>query len=246
VIRTGFARSDLPTSLTLSQAPTTPPINVVRTTMNSSPSGFTPGDTLSNPFPNGVLLPFGRNPSYVNNLEKNAITGGIPSSPYPQSNQWNFAIGRQHRRLRKADRGFGAGTDGAEKELDQLLQTTIFTRIGWRAETTRPKALGQTEAGWPTGTLRASPTISSRSRGERHGGSAAGALRALRRKFAARAQPSDYARRAVRHQVTEVPLVKAHITEYQFPNVVCRDCRKATRAPLPEEIRGDFDRNGRR
>src|SRR6266513_3760841 len=27
-----------------------------------------------------------------------------------------------------------------------------------------------------------------------------------------------------RHQVTEVPEVKAHITEYQFPNVVCGDC----------------------
>jgi transposase len=43
-----------------------------------------------------------------------------------------------------------------------------------------------------------------------------------------------------RHQVTEVPPVKAHITEYQFPNVVCGHCGKATHAPLPEEIRGDF------
>jgi transposase len=43
-----------------------------------------------------------------------------------------------------------------------------------------------------------------------------------------------------RHQVTEVPPVKAHITEYQFPNVVCRDCGKATRVPLPAEMRGDF------
>lgn len=43
-----------------------------------------------------------------------------------------------------------------------------------------------------------------------------------------------------RHQVTEVPPVKAHITEYQFPNVVCGDCGKTTRAPLPEEIAGHF------
>jgi len=43
-----------------------------------------------------------------------------------------------------------------------------------------------------------------------------------------------------RHQVTEVPPVKAQITEYQFPNVVCGHCGKATQAPLPEEIRGDF------
>jgi transposase len=43
-----------------------------------------------------------------------------------------------------------------------------------------------------------------------------------------------------RHQVTEVPPVKAHITEYQFPNVVCGHCGEATRRPLPEEIAGHF------
>ena len=41
-----------------------------------------------------------------------------------------------------------------------------------------------------------------------------------------------------RHQVTEVPPVKAHITEYQFPNVVCGCCGKATQAPLPGGDRG--------
>jgi transposase len=43
-----------------------------------------------------------------------------------------------------------------------------------------------------------------------------------------------------RHQVTEIPAVKAHITEYQFPHVVCGHCSKATRAPLPGEIAGHF------
>lgn len=43
-----------------------------------------------------------------------------------------------------------------------------------------------------------------------------------------------------RHQVTEVPPVKAHITEYQSPHVVCRHCGKTTCAPLPEEIEGHF------
>jgi transposase len=43
-----------------------------------------------------------------------------------------------------------------------------------------------------------------------------------------------------RHQVTEVPPVKAHITEYQLPNVVCGRCGKTTRAPLPGEIAGHF------
>ena len=35
--------------------------------------------------------------------------------------------------------------------------------------------------------------------------------------------------------------MQAHITEYQFPNVVCEHCGKATRAPLPEPIRGNFE-----
>jgi transposase len=43
-----------------------------------------------------------------------------------------------------------------------------------------------------------------------------------------------------RQQVTEVPPVKAYITEYQFPNVVCGQCGKTTHAPLPEEIAGQF------
>ena len=43
-----------------------------------------------------------------------------------------------------------------------------------------------------------------------------------------------------RHQVTEIPAVKAHVTEYQFPNVVCGHCGKSTLAPLPEAIAGRF------
>ena len=43
-----------------------------------------------------------------------------------------------------------------------------------------------------------------------------------------------------RHQVTEIPPIKPHITEYQFPNVVCGHCGKTTREPLPNEIAGHF------
>jgi transposase len=43
-----------------------------------------------------------------------------------------------------------------------------------------------------------------------------------------------------RHQVTELPPVQAHITEYRFPNVVCGECGKTTRAPMPQEIAGQF------
>lgn len=43
-----------------------------------------------------------------------------------------------------------------------------------------------------------------------------------------------------RHQVTEIPAILPHITEYQFPNVVCGHCGKTTRAPLPKDLAGYF------
>jgi transposase len=43
-----------------------------------------------------------------------------------------------------------------------------------------------------------------------------------------------------RQQVTELPPIRAHITEYQCPKVVCPQCQKATRAELPAEARKSF------
>lgn len=43
-----------------------------------------------------------------------------------------------------------------------------------------------------------------------------------------------------RHQVTEIPEIRAHITEYQCHKVVCPDCEKVTAAALPEEIQDGF------
>jgi len=43
-----------------------------------------------------------------------------------------------------------------------------------------------------------------------------------------------------RHQVTELPPIEAHITEYQCQCVVCPDCGKSTQAELPQEVQGYF------
>ena len=39
-----------------------------------------------------------------------------------------------------------------------------------------------------------------------------------------------------RHQVVELPVIKAHVTEYQFPEVICPQCGKATREAVPPEL----------
>ena len=43
-----------------------------------------------------------------------------------------------------------------------------------------------------------------------------------------------------RHQVTELPKIEAHITEYQCHKLQCVKCGKTTQAALPEEVKGNF------
>jgi len=43
-----------------------------------------------------------------------------------------------------------------------------------------------------------------------------------------------------RHQVTELPPIEAHITEYRCHRRRCPACGKTTQAPLPDEIAGQF------
>jgi transposase len=43
-----------------------------------------------------------------------------------------------------------------------------------------------------------------------------------------------------RHQVTEVPPIEPHITEYQCHRVVCPACGESTRASLPADVTGHF------
>jgi transposase len=45
---------------------------------------------------------------------------------------------------------------------------------------------------------------------------------------------------ARRHQVTELPPIEAHITEYRCQCVVCLECGKATQAELPRGAEGHF------
>jgi hypothetical protein len=95
VVRAGFARSFLPLSIQLGPSGSSSPVNVALTTMNNTANGFTPVDYTANPFPNGVLKPTGRSPLYLNNIEGNSMSGGVPDAKYPESAQWNFTIGRQ-------------------------------------------------------------------------------------------------------------------------------------------------------
>lgn len=43
-----------------------------------------------------------------------------------------------------------------------------------------------------------------------------------------------------RHQVTELPPIQAHITEYRCHRLVCAACGQTTQAPLPADVEGQF------
>ncbi len=43
-----------------------------------------------------------------------------------------------------------------------------------------------------------------------------------------------------RHQVTEIPDIRAHITEYQCHRLACPDCGTTTMARLPDDVAGSF------
>jgi hypothetical protein len=43
-----------------------------------------------------------------------------------------------------------------------------------------------------------------------------------------------------RHQVTELPRIEAHVTEYQCHELRCGNCGNATQAALPNEVTGHF------
>jgi transposase len=46
--------------------------------------------------------------------------------------------------------------------------------------------------------------------------------------------------KAQRHQVTELPKIEAHVTEYRCHRLRCGNCGNTTQAALPDEVNGHF------
>lgn len=92
VVRSGYGISYLPAEMT-ADGPQSSPVNSAGTTLVNVP-GTTPISTVSNPFPNGILLPSGRNPAGLIALLGQSINGRIPKEPYGYVQQYNLAIER--------------------------------------------------------------------------------------------------------------------------------------------------------
>ncbi len=72
------------------------PITVATTAMVTSfNGGLTPANTLSNPFPNGIIQPPLRDPAFVGTVEGAALTGPVANQPLPYIQQWNFGVQKE-------------------------------------------------------------------------------------------------------------------------------------------------------
>ncbi len=119
VIRAGFGLSYLPNTVAFSLGPYNNPPNSATTTMNVSNDGNANPNlstTLSNPFPNGILSPPGRNQAALDALAGQGIQSPLPNTSYPYSEQWNVGFQRQFGRGLVVDAGY-VGTHGVSLPL---------------------------------------------------------------------------------------------------------------------------------
>lgn len=96
VIRSGYGLFWLPNDVIFVTAPNLDLVNSINTVFVGTLDGsLTPADTLSNPFPNGILVSPGRSPQYQQVLLGQGVRSTIPTDPYAQTHQWNFSVQRE-------------------------------------------------------------------------------------------------------------------------------------------------------
>lgn len=96
VVRGGYGIFWLPSDVKWNDAPNNNIVNTISTPWVATiDNSLTPYNVLSNPFPNGVIQPPGRNPSFQTTLLGQGINAILPSNPYSYAQQWNFDIQRE-------------------------------------------------------------------------------------------------------------------------------------------------------
>ena len=93
VVRGGYGVFWIPNTVIWDLTPNNDNLNSIGTPFVSSINGgLTPFGNFSNPFPNGILQPPGRDPNFQQTFLGQGIDAAIPSQPYGYQQQWNFDI----------------------------------------------------------------------------------------------------------------------------------------------------------
>ncbi|MBV9295184.1 MAG: TonB-dependent receptor [Acidobacteriaceae bacterium] len=108
VVRLGYGLTWVsPEQINYSLPPFQSAVNLNTTTMVSTLNGgLTPFNTLSNPFPNGLLLPLNNNPPLLTKFEGQSFNAPIPGQPFTNVQQWNVQIQRQFGQDLSIDAGY--------------------------------------------------------------------------------------------------------------------------------------------
>jgi hypothetical protein len=95
VIRGGYGLIYLGKDVAWNDAPHNMFINTFFTPwLYSLDGGITPNNVLSNPFPNGIILPPGRNQAWIDR-QGGGLEAPVSNNPLPYVQQWNFNIQRE-------------------------------------------------------------------------------------------------------------------------------------------------------
>jgi len=96
VLRGGYGIFWLPNDVAFSTAPNQDSLNTFNTPWVASlDGGITPFNPLSNPAPDGIVPPPGRDPEFLQTLLGQSVLSGIPDQDKAYTQQWNFNIQHQ-------------------------------------------------------------------------------------------------------------------------------------------------------
>jgi hypothetical protein len=95
VFRGGYGIFWLPNDVAWDYSPNNDPLNTLSTPIIPTVYQGIPVASISNPFPNGVAQPPGRNPNYQQVLLGRGLTFSQLANPYGYAQQWNADIQRQ-------------------------------------------------------------------------------------------------------------------------------------------------------
>src|SRR5262249_3418562 len=126
VVRGGYGLSWAPSEqINYNLAPFQSPVNAATTTMVTSINGGqTPADTLSNPFPGGLITPPGHDIARLRAFEGQTFRAAIPGQPTPYVQQWNLEV--QHQLWQGLSLNVGyAGSKATHLSFSQLALNQI-------------------------------------------------------------------------------------------------------------------------
>ncbi len=96
-----------PEQINYSLPPFQSAINAATTTMvTSANGGLTPLNTLSNPFPTGLIEPLNNNPSLLTRFEGQSFNAPVPGQPFVSVQQWNLQVQHQFANDMAIDAGY--------------------------------------------------------------------------------------------------------------------------------------------